>query len=431
MFKERTTDFDWGEDYGENHNYYASSIALGSMSNVINLGWDTFQGLSEKRNYGKERATAPFTGNPLLTGGIEEFYSTNSKPPHFNNCQHKKTGGINHPWTTCYKNRAGAPYGAWFWRWNTNNATPVTQLDRHYNVDLSTAQRTAWGTMQPRFEGDISMFNFIVELKDFRSLARFLLNKPLRKLSNMVKRWRRKPSFDPTKPLAELHLANEFALKPLISDIVQVTVQIEELVSDVQQKFADAGRVRNTRHYTEHFQVSENDTRTAYYQSKAPYQMVGQSEQLTFTATMEYSYEYNMSSTLDAFVKYWGLAPDQESIWNAIPGSFLVDYFLKVGKALGINSRDKNVILNTTQYCESLLSERTNGIHFNGAYLIGPLLLGASTRSGSGNYLVAGHQSSFYTRRLTRPKTGPVMPRLHIPSSKQGWNMAALLRCFF
>jgi len=275
------------------------------------------------------------------------------------------------------------------------------------------------------------MFNFIYELKDFRSLARFLLNKPLRKLSNMFKRLRRKPQFDPTLPLSRLHLANEFALKPLISDIVRITCQIEELISSVQQDFADAGRERSSRHYSQSFDVKNDDIRTAYYIARNPHLFVGQSEQLKFTATMEYSYEYNMRSTISAFVKYWGIQPSQEAIWNAIPGSFLVDYFLKVGKALAINSRDKNVLLELHQYCESLLSERTDGIHFTGSHLAGPLNLGSHERSGDGKHLVSGYFATLYTRNITRPKTGPVMPQLARPTTKQGWNMLALLRNFF
>lgn len=277
------------------------------------------------------------------------------------------------------------------------------------------------------------MFNFIVELKDFKSLARFLMNKPIRKLSNMFKRVIRKKRFDPTKPLAELHLANEFALKPLISDIVTLAMQMDEVCASVQQNFADAGRERNSRHYSENFPVSGTNTMSAYSQTKYPHVFTGASEQLSFNATMEYSYKYNMRSSLDAFTRYYGLRPNAEAIWNALPFTFLVDYVYKVGDALKINRRDKNVLLELTQYCESLLSERTSGYHFKASRLLGPLLgVGSSKiyQAPSGNILLHGAKTTFYSRILTHPNKGAVLPRVKRPSTKQGWNVLALARCF-
>jgi len=432
MFKARTLPFNYGLDLGPGHRYCSTSSSLGKIAQAQDAGWNTFERLKEARSYGIDNALLAFAEQPG-TVGYETFSSTHNRPPHFNICTHSVYGGVNYPYTAAYEGYRGNCYAEYFFRTTPGCGTePIERLLQHYNIDLSTAQRTAYGIMQPRFEGDISMFNFIVEMKDFKSLARFLMNKPIRKLSNMFKRLRRKPKFDPTKPIAQLHLANEFALKPLISDIVKIAMQMDAMVADVQQDFADAGRERNTRHYTEEFDVSRNSCMDPYYDTRYPEKFWGKSEQFTFTATMEYSYEYNMRSTLDAFIKYWGIAPDAEAIWNVLPFSFLLDYVLKVGNALAINSRDKNVLLNLTQYCESYLSERTSGFHFNGSALVGPLLgTSQEQRGGQGRYLVAGLESTLYSRIVTTPKTGPVMPRLAKPTSKQGWNVLALTRCFF
>lgn len=434
MFKERTLPYNYGEDLGPDHKYCTWSAALGNDDVTKLLGADSMEGMMEFRAVGRENANASLPDQNPAVSGYESFESTERKPPLFNACTHRVLRGSNYPVTVSYYGYLDKPYLNYYYRhissWGMGS---INALSSHFNVDVSNAQRSAWGMMQPRFEGDISMCNFIIELRDFRSLARFLLNKPLRKLSNLFRRLKSRKRLDPTKPAAQLHLANEFALKPLVSDVITISQQIDELITSVQQDFADAGRERNSRHYSECFPVSENNELSGYHQSRYPYYMAGASEQLTFTATMEYSYEYNMRSSLAAIAKYWGFTPDAEAVWNAIPFSFLVDYFLTVGRALKINSRDKNVLLQMHQYCESYLSERTSGLHYKASQLIGPMLGQGTVRSPgtAGNYLVHGSESTFYTRRMLTPNRWGVLPTLKRPSSKQGWNMLALARSFF
>lgn len=435
MFKERTLPFDYGLDNFVPGHLYSSMSGGGSEAAAELNKWDKLEVMMEIRELGKRNANVVLPDKVSSMLGFEQFESTTLKRPSFNSCHHMKTGGVCYPYTGAYKNGKGSVYYEFFFRASTTwVCPPIPILTRHFPVDVSTAQRTAYGVMQPRFEGNISMMNFLIELKDFKSLARFLTNKPVKKLSNMFRRLIKKPKFDITKPLAEAHLANEFALKPLISDIVSISNQIGALVTDVQREFADAGRERNTMHYSEVFPISESSVINAYYQGKYPYWMVGVNEQFTFNASMEYDYQYSMRDSISAFTKYWGLATNAEVIWNAIPGSFLIDYVLKVGDALAINSRDKNVLLNVSQYCESFLSERSSGKHFRAPYMYSPLIgCGRKPKypAPAGNYLITGDMSSLYTRNVTSPNTGPVMPRLAVPSTKQGWNVLALARCFF
>jgi len=150
MLKERTLPYTTGDDIGPNHNYYAASTALGSFANVVKFGWDKSAGVALHRQYGMERAATPFS---IIEGapGKEIFRSSERKRPYFNTCTHKKKGGQNLPFTCAYYNKNGAPYGLYFWRLGAGNALPCDNLVRHFPVDLSTAQRSAWGIMQPRF----------------------------------------------------------------------------------------------------------------------------------------------------------------------------------------------------------------------------------------------------------------------------------------
>lgn len=438
MLKERALDFCYGQpDIGSGHLFDPSgsqyTLAKAELEEL-----DTEKGMLMVRSKGISAAYASMTDVVTGTVGHEKFISSHNQRPTFNSCEHICTRGVNYPYSASFIGRN--PSYVNLHRFNRRlqtgySAGDVIGLTSHFNTvhDLGQARRTAWGEMQPRFEGDVSLFNFILELRDFKRIAGFLLRNPLKKIRNMFRRIIKRKKLDPTKPLAELHLFNEFAIKPLLSDIYKLTMQLHTKITDLQNNFADAGRTRNTRHYTEVFPVFENNLMGAYYAWYYPYWMGGESEQFTFNASMQYSYEYDMRNTLAAFLKYYGIIPDAEAIWDAIPFSFIVDYFLRVGNALDINSRDKNVLLDLHQYCESFLSERSKGLHFTADHLYGPLLGAGSFRypGTEGNYVVSGAQSTFYTRILNQPDEGRVLPRLHKPTTKQGWNLLALLRVFF
>jgi hypothetical protein len=436
MFKERSLPYNYGETLNGLPMYASLSSYLGpNPEDGLEVFNDVWGSMEAARSHGKKVASLQLPYKTTVVLGHETLSSTTNKPPLFNACTHNVLEGVNFPVTVLFSGYRSRVNLYFYYRYTTTSVNNVAKITNHFHTDIGSAQRTAWGIMQPRFEGDISMFNFIVELKDFRSLARFLMNKPVKKLSNMFRRWKSSPKFDLTKPAAELHLANEFALKPLMSDIYTILSQMKQTVDDAQKKFSDAGTERNSRHYSEVFQISENNIMNAYQQKQDPQYMIGDAEQLKFTATMEYSYEYNVRNSLDAILRYYGFYPDLEAIWNAIPFSFLVDYVVQIGKALAINSRDKNVLLTLSQYCESIHSERTSGLHFKSSRLLAPMLGDSSATvrlPGSvGNNLVHGNRASLYSRILTKPNKGLALPRMKKPSTKQGWNILALARSFF
>lgn len=421
--------------------YCTYALSVNKESTALEQGWDSLDYLMEQRRIGMETATKVRTIPEHI--GVEQFSSSRRKRPLFNNCTHRKTYAVNHAYTAAFKIRdTFSVYSInnlrKYYRESFPSVDDVGLLDQHFSTaGVRNAQCTAWGTMQPRFEGDVNLFVFLAELRDFKSLLRIMANKPLLKLSNWIRRLRtksRKLRLDPSLPLAQAHLTNEFAIKPLISDIISITCQLETLAREAQQKFADAGRERSSRHYTEELFRDDFDTRTAYKQSNAPHLLEGTSKTLTFNATMEYSYRYNMRGPLQAFMRYWGLVPNAEAVWELIPFSFLLDYFIKIGDSIRTASRDGHVDLNLSQYCESITSYSTNGIHYKSEHLYAPLItgegLGNLAYDRSPNGLVSGYVSSLYTRRVTTPNRGLALPRLAVPSGKQGLNMLALARCF-
>lgn len=445
MKKTRLLDVDYGYDPLGGHYYWPSSSMISYVESAYldRFAWDKQSTLLARRGVGAKLAANPIEYPANV--GSEIFISSEKPRPLFNNCDHGIVKACNFAITVSYEKK-GKAYLLPYWRYQDYpDINDVNALGRHFSADASNAQRTAWGTMQPRFEGDVNLFVFLAELKDFRQIAKFMVRKPLRKLSNYFRKLGNKlkkmrintrTPWDASLPLAQAHLTNEFALKPLLADIYSMSCQMEVLAAEAQQKFADAGRELSSRHYTEELYREDFDTRDVYSQTLNPQLLVGRSKILTFNATMEHSYRYNTRSSLDAFMRYWGLVPNAEAIWELIPFSFLVDYFVKIGQSIKVASRDRCVDLNLSQYCESLESIESVGTHFKKDHLICPSILIGDPMGDKpvgripSTLLVSGVYSSLYTRRVCQPNRGLALPRIARPSTKQGLNMLALTRCF-
>jgi hypothetical protein len=362
--------------------------------------------------------------------GAEELNSTEFKRPQFNGCTHRKDRMKLHTFTLAgyqkksVTNRIWMPCRSYF---GSNSGTSQGTIMKHTPQDWTNAQHTAWNVMQPEFEGQISMFNFIAELRDFKSLARLLYKHPLRKLRNFFRRKRK--SLLSSRTLAEAHLMNEFALKPLLADIYKITCQMEEIVRDAQTRFADAGTGRNSRHWTESRVIDDGSLSYGgyYYYYKAE----GTVEVQKFTATMEYSYDYSARGPINAFMRYWGLIPTWEALWNVVPWTFVVDYFIKIGNSIAAMEHDPNVDVLMRQYCESILTLKTSGIHLVTDECHNKVTVVDGKVRKDPLPLVSGFESSLYTRRVCQPKKGMVIPSVQLASSRQALNLAALLRCFF
>lgn len=432
MFKTRTLPFVWGGSYPPK--WFYGGVGPSREDQIRQACGGAFEEyLKERYAFGKSNASSNFTFSGTQYVGEQHFASTTRKRPAFNDCVNGKSWGqiLNFafaglqqttPWNPDYNNY-------WFPMYYAYKPTVNYVLDpitSHFEVDWGDAQRNAWHEMQPRFEGDVDMFNFIIELKDFKSLAKrftgLLESSTMDKLRNTIRRG--VPRIEASRPVCDLFLQWNLAVKPFLSDLGKILNQVEDTVANAQQAYADAGLGRNSRHWSETRTVlDELVYGGAYYY----YRAMGQLSTQKFTATMEYSYGYSAREPLDAFKRYWGLNPTAEGLWNAIPFSFLADYVSTIGRSIAAMEKDPNTHVRLSQYCESLLSVRSNGYHVLPSNCYGGIAIvdGNVTRSKT---LCSGLQSSLFTRRLTEPNKGTSLPRLKKPTTKQGLIAAALLR---
>lgn len=388
----------------------------------------------------------------VYTGG-EIFDSTLNRKPLFNNCNHVidrwsnyAYGGI---WGSYY-NQPNSTRGNYsdYYRLapGTADLSPTTYKPEQNFAEYDSASRRAWWEMRPRFEGEVSMLNFLFELKDFKDIAKYAVKFDWRKVASQLSDFKRSMRTQPfgtvnrtfgqvaerlgnasyvSRKAAELHLVNEFAIKPLISDVGLILKQASQIVKDVQAEFQEKGLAPQVRHYSE--QTVHKDTRVAQTKGNYMFSYAAERHVSIFTATLEYTYDYKLRSDSDAFLKYWGLKLTPEALWQATPFSFLVDYVIKVGNAFHSMGLDPNVKVLKHQYCESILQKGLKGCMYMGGPNRNFVINGKLASDGD---LFTGREYTSYCRRVTEPNKGLATPRFSLPSGKQGINMAALARCF-
>lgn len=381
--------------------------------------------------------------------GEQSFESSQFERPRFNACTNQKIYG------KC------VPYGMVSEVYNNTNYAEVRPFKRLGMGTVSgvsipgltnwagcdAASRRAWWEMQPRFEGEVEGLNFLFELKDFKTIAKHALRfnyqnvvDTMKHAHSKVKEVQRLNRSNPgksayitvnstTRAIAEARLFKSFAWDPLIRDVTTIHAQMAELVQDVQRSFMERGKSVQTRYYSE---TLEDDDLTVK-QPRANYMFsFGFRTQKRFTATMQYLYDYKLRNATDALKQYYGLNLNAEVAWNALPFSFLVDYFYKVGPALHRMRQDPNVEPRLVQYCESVLAETSSGYHYIGDPRVSFFFCPFLKVGGTGlNNLISGYAGTSYQRKIVPPNKGAALPKFAGPSKGQWLNMAALARVFW
>lgn len=437
------------------------AVDMGRQGNLFYNGYGGYETLSSYypkdpewylglyNNWEKDRYTSTLADCPVVYNGAEEFEWYAGGQGHYNPCVHRKSCAVNHAYLTII--RAGRSpsdrvWTAMFYRLPTPAAIPYSLGTlQHPTIDYQAARARAWHNMQPRFEGKVSLLNFLFELKDFKDIAKYIFkyNNDLghirKALHRTMKRndanlspykgQKRDHSFpDPTVPAAKGLLTYNLAIAPLVSDLGKIFQQANEIVREAQQLFNDAGETEQKSHYSEILEVVDN--RSAPYVD-GEYCRYGTFKSTKFTATMRYKYDYSMRPTIDAWMKYWGLAGSFSTFWNMIPFSFVVDYFVQIGNSIRAMEHDPNVDLHRVSYGESLYTEFNNGYSLSDhPYRLAHVINGVYYPPHLGNgTLLSGHKGSIFSRRACDPYYGPATPKIKWPSTKQALNMAALVRC--
>jgi hypothetical protein len=314
------------------------------------------------------------------------------------------------------------------------------------------ARRRAWWEMQPRFEGRVDLLNALFELKDFRDIAKSALRFNIRDIASEMRHLRGtlerakaelglkltdktvgdlprilKGLDSTTRGLAALHLIKELAFDPTVADCLAIQANLARTATQAQAAFKKAGLSPQRMHYRETLfdDVSATPVSSALYWLEHH-----QTSRCVFNATMEYLYSYKNRPPMAAFRKYWGLDLNAEVVWNALPLTWVMDYFITIGDSIHRMSADPAVDLTVTQYCESILYEREAGHRLAADPRIAWAIIDGKSYDGSKSVPLQGLRYSFYQRRVGEPDRGAALPQVKLPSFGQLSNLIALLRCW-
>lgn len=239
---------------------------------------------------------------------------------------------------------------------------------------LNDMVATSLKTMLPSIKSDLSLVNSIIELKDFKSI--------LSGLRNVHNRWKsymlQNSVYDvPTRvsKLAAEELLNKgvplkttakntlgrtaggylqwkFAIAPLLSDIAAIQAAIAQYQRRLSDMVTRAGRVQR-RHFAfkwrelTEYSTERDNTQwfpvydpSGHFEPGSRYVSIREvfGEPSEFHAEIEYSYNFTryqaanaqLLSLLDAL----GVNLNPAIIWNAIPWTFVLDWFIGVGRWL-------------------------------------------------------------------------------------------------
>lgn len=313
----------------------------------------------------------------------------------------------------------------------------------HMDSLIQIARMRATCNLVPAVEPYVEMLNFLFELKDFRDIVKDttkLFGNHQKQITDTLTVMRSRlsarknglPTVEPTGAIAGGWLFNQFVVQPFLRDMSDIIAGLSQVATDTYTKFQKQGLEPGTMHYSEvvHEQVLESAAWGLFPDSKiATFDTV---EKVKFTATLNLRYQAPDLSNAEIQKAAWGLKFTPAVLWNATKFTFLLDYFVRIGKALEQAHRYKNrVNVIPIQYCESVLSENATGFYVWGGNVreIDIGCIGKLTSNPNKKALTVVRRSE-YKRFLAQQAYCMPLPKMKVPSGTQGLNMLALARVF-
>jgi len=260
-------------------------------------------------------------------------------------------------------------------------------------ANIQTLVEDSLSTMLPGIRPRLSAVNSIYELKDFKSLPHTIakagsLTKELKTLSSRILRSGLKspvpsilslPYRKILKVVSDVYLQKEFNVMPLLSDLLAIRQVALSVRNQVENLIKNEGKTR-IRHYTKDLQDPYVDRQDTFSIPKAAmFSADGDHTCLRnvtyslarFHAEMEYSYklrDFELDNSLPrGALDALGVNLNPVIIWNAIPWSFVVDWFIGVNQWLSqFALRNLEPQTHISRYLWSFHCKRVGTVSCNG-----------------------------------------------------------------
>jgi hypothetical protein len=215
----------------------------------------------------------------------------------------------------------------------------------------------SYAAMKPTLQSKTSILNFLYELSDIRRIFTSTYGAIKSLLNRRV-----------LDAAAETHLNYSFGVKPFIGDILTLANAVDQFNEDLKKFQKGLGEI-TTSHYKEEYDDPGYTEETVYstvkYTKKVP------PCKIQVVATMKFKYTIDREfNDIVTFARYLGLRSIGSTLkitWDAIPFSFVIDWFWKVGNYLA--SFDDGAIpvkLTVLDYCVSTKYRRESYLYVEG-----------------------------------------------------------------
>jgi len=318
------------------------------------------------------------------------------------------------------------------------------------------AYTECYNELLPKLQEDLSLANFIYELKDLKSLMKHFAHgkeaisaiatdvkrlvgagksgftkKPVKRnresykeYTDRVSKWRTQQALVGASVASDIDLSYHYAVKPLIRDVAEMSILFGRMREKINA-FNAQGSVRNVAHAVRFLAPTASITGTGD-------QRIVTLSKTTYRQTAEMTYRLKQMSDIAAMMHYSGLRLTPATIWNAIPFTFVIDHFTNMGEVVA-SFDNSEVMFDMTRLMESYKSETAKVLCFvksyyskctvHGSLAGGPTALFKASSYGQDTSLipVSACRRLSYERSLTgvpyiRP---PVLPKLQIPTMDQ------------
>lgn len=226
-----------------------------------------------------------------------------------------------------------------------SSVTAFTPLTDSWNNLIAAGLRAS----VPKIRSELSLLNSVYELKDMRTMASTLRGL-YRTVQNIVRAWN--PSLRrASRTASDVYLQQEFNLKPLFSDIQAIKRSMRSAVNQFDRLLGRNARP-STFHWTTTVREAKDREYTEETRSLASYSqliyptLVGHvrisretiTQPAVFCFTIQYTPYWSdvqqKCRTVLALLDSLGVNFNPSIVWNAIPWSFVVDWFVKIGNLL-------------------------------------------------------------------------------------------------
>lgn len=211
----------------------------------------------------------------------------------------------------------------------------------------------AMDALYPKLDNDANIVNFLLEIKDITKI-----------FTSIASSWGLFRGGQLAGGAAESHLNWSFGIAPFWRDIISFSQSYSRFRDRYNSIVQGANKAR-VHHFREETEIPRREY--TYYSPTHSRVYERPRAQMTSVCTIRYRYSLSHSfppASLGNYLKALGFRPSLKTVWDAIPFSFIADWFIGIGDWLGTFDGKLPVSVTIADACVSSKIEQKVLLHF-------------------------------------------------------------------